>query len=148
MNPGGVRADLKQGPITYGDIFTVQPFGNQVVTLTLTGSQILRLLEQQWNDPAKPTVLSPAGITYSYSETAPKGAKVIADSVRVGGQPLNPVATYRITTNSFLASGGDGFTVFTEGADTAAGPTDLDAFETFLRDKPPLQAPPARVEKK
>ncbi|WP_280253421.1 bifunctional metallophosphatase/5'-nucleotidase [Nocardia abscessus] len=148
MNPGGVRADLKQGPITYGDIFTVQPFGNQVVTLTLTGSQILRLLEQQWNDPAKPTVLSPAGITYTYSETAPKGAKVIADSVRVGGQPLNPVATYRITTNSFLASGGDGFTVFTEGADTAAGPTDLDAFETFLRDKPPLQAPPARVEKK
>ncbi|MGY2038514.1 bifunctional metallophosphatase/5'-nucleotidase [Nocardia gipuzkoensis] len=148
MNPGGVRADLKQGPITYGDIFTVQPFGNQVVTLTLTGSQLLRLLEQQWNDPAKPTVLSPAGITYTYSETAPKGAKVIADSVRVGGQPLNPVATYRITTNSFLASGGDGFTVFTEGADTSAGPTDLDAFETFLRDKPPLQAPPARVEKK
>ncbi|WP_280345298.1 bifunctional metallophosphatase/5'-nucleotidase [Nocardia abscessus] len=148
MNPGGVRADLKQGPITYGDIFTVQPFGNQVVTLTLTGSQILRLLEQQWNDPAKPTILSPAGITYTYSATAPKGAKVIADSVRVGGQPLNPVATYRITTNSFLASGGDGFTVFTEGADTAAGPTDLDAFETFLRDKPPLQAPPARVEKK
>ncbi|MBF6221954.1 5'-nucleotidase C-terminal domain-containing protein [Nocardia abscessus] len=148
MNPGGVRADLKQGPITYGDIFTVQPFGNQVVTLTLTGSQILRLLEQQWNDPAKPAILSPAGITYTYSATAPKGAKVIADSVRVGGQPLNPVATYRITTNSFLASGGDGFTVFTEGADTSAGPTDLDAFETFLRDKPPLQAPPARVEKK
>ncbi|MBF6227283.1 5'-nucleotidase C-terminal domain-containing protein [Nocardia abscessus] len=148
MNPGGVRADLKQGPITYGDIFTVQPFGNQVVTLTLTGSQILRLLEQQWNDPAKPTILSPAGITYTYSATAPEGAKVIADSVRVGGQPLNPVATYRITTNSFLASGGDGFTVFTEGADTSVGPTDLDAFEIFLRDKPPLRAPPARVEKK
>ncbi|WP_330231373.1 bifunctional metallophosphatase/5'-nucleotidase [Nocardia sp. NBC_00508] len=148
MNPGGVRADLKQGPITYGDIFTVQPFGNQVVTLTLTGSQILRLLEQQWNNPGKATVLSTAGLTYSYSDTAPTGAKVIAGSVRVGSEPLNPVAVYRITTNSFLASGGDGFTVFAEGTDTAAGPTDLDAFETFLRDRPPLQAPPARVEKK
>ncbi|WP_280491590.1 bifunctional metallophosphatase/5'-nucleotidase [Nocardia asiatica] len=148
MNPGGVRADLKQGPITYGDLFTVQPFGNQVVTLTLTGSQILRLLEQQWGTPGKTTILSPAGITYAYSETAPTGAKVIADSVRVAGAPLNPVATYRVTTNSFLASGGDGFTVFTEGTETAVGPIDLDAFETFLRDKPPLQAPPARVEKK
>ncbi|WP_063051049.1 bifunctional metallophosphatase/5'-nucleotidase [Nocardia arthritidis] len=148
MNPGGVRADLRQGPITYGDIFTVQPFGNQVVTVTLTGSQILRLLEQQWNNPGKPTILSLAGIGYAYSDTAPTGAKVIANSVRIGGQPLNPVAAYRVTTNNFLASGGDGFTVFTEGVDTAVGPTDLDAFETFLRDKPPLQAPPARVEKK
>ncbi|MGO4614180.1 bifunctional UDP-sugar hydrolase/5'-nucleotidase [Nocardia sp. 2YAB30] len=148
MNPGGVRADLEAGPITYGDIFTVQPFGNQVVTRTLTGTQILRLLEQQWADVSKPTVLSLAGITYTYSDTAPTGAKVIADSVRVAGQPLNPVAAYRITTNSFLASGGDGFTVFAEGTDNAPGPTDLDAFEAFLRDRPPLQAPPARVEKK
>ncbi|WP_051175146.1 bifunctional metallophosphatase/5'-nucleotidase [Nocardia exalbida] len=148
MNPGGVRADLKQGPITYGDLFTVQPFGNQVVTLTLTGSQILRLLEQQWTHPEKPTILSLAGIGYAYSDTAPTGAKVIAGSVRIGGQPIDPVAAYRVTTNNFLASGGDGFTVFTEGADPAVGPTDLDAFETFLRDKPPLQAPSARVEKK
>ncbi|UAK31668.1 bifunctional metallophosphatase/5'-nucleotidase [Nocardia asteroides] len=148
MNPGGVRADLKQGPITYGDIFTVQPFGNQVVTLTLTGSQILRLLEQQWDDSGNPTVLSPAGITYAYSDIAPKGAKVVPDSVRIAGATLNPVATYRITTNSFLASGGDGFTVFTEGTETTVGPTDLDAFETFLRGKPPLRTPPARVEKK
>lgn len=148
MNPGGVRADLKQGPVTYGDLFTVQPFGNQVVTLTLTGSQILRLLEQQWNDSGRATILSPAGIGYAYSGAAPAGAKVIADSVRIAGQPLDPVATYRITTNNFLASGGDGFTVFTEGSDTTVGPTDLDAIETFLRDKPPLRTPPARVEKK
>ncbi|WP_406275100.1 bifunctional metallophosphatase/5'-nucleotidase [Nocardia sp. NBC_00881] len=148
MNPGGVRADLEAGPITYGDIFAIQPFGNQVVTRTLTGTQILRLLEQQWDNMSKPTVLSPAGITYTYSDTAPTGAKVIADSVRVAGKPLNRVAAYRVTTNSFLASGGDGFTVFTEGIDHATGPTDLDAFETFLRDKPPLQTPPARVEKK
>ncbi|MFG1798137.1 bifunctional metallophosphatase/5'-nucleotidase [Nocardia sp. NPDC049149] len=148
MNPGGVRADLKAGPVTYGDIFTVQPFGNQVVTLTLTGQQVLRLLEQQWTNTSKPAVLSPAGITYAYSDSAPKGAKVIGDTVRIAGQSLDPVATYRISTNSFLASGGDGFTTFTEGTDNVAGPTDLDALEAFFRDKPPIQPPTARVEKR
>ncbi|MBH0776401.1 bifunctional metallophosphatase/5'-nucleotidase [Nocardia bovistercoris] len=148
MNPGGVRSDLKPGAITFGDIFTVQPFGNQVVTVTLTGQQIMRLLEQQWDNASKPTVLSPAGISYSYTESAPKDRKIVADSVRIGGQPLNPVATYRITTNSFLASGGDGFSVFAEGTDKTVGPMDLDAFESFLNARPPVQAPQPRVEKK
>lgn len=148
MNPGGVRSDLKPGAITFGDIFTVQPFGNQVVTVTLTGQQILRLLEQQWSNASKPTVLSPAGISYSYTDSAPRDRKVVADSVRIGGQPLNPVATYRITTNSFLASGGDGFSVFAEGIDKTVGPMDLDAFETFLNSRPAVQAPQPRVEKK
>ena len=148
MNPGGVRADLKPGAITYGDIFTVQPFGNQVVTVTLTGAQLLRLLEQQWKDPNKPTVLSPAGLSYTYVDSAPAERKVVADSVRVAGQPLNPVATYRVSTNSFLAAGGDGFTVFTEGTDKTVGPTDLDAFESFLATRPTVRAPEARVERK
>ncbi|MET7771858.1 5'-nucleotidase C-terminal domain-containing protein [Nocardia sp. NPDC005366] len=147
-NPGGVRSDLKPGPITYGDIYTVQPFGNQVVTVTLTGRQVLRLLEQQWSNTGKTAVLSPSGLTYTYVDSAPRDHKVVAASVRIAGQPLNPVATYRITTNSFLASGGDGFTVFTEGTDKTVGPTDLGAFESFLTARPPLQAPTARVEKK
>ncbi|WP_147140809.1 bifunctional metallophosphatase/5'-nucleotidase [Nocardia ninae] len=148
MNPGGVRADLKAGPVTYGDIYTVQPFGNQVVTLTLTGQQVLRLLEQQWDNTSKPAVLSLAGLTYAYADSAPKGGKVIGDSVRIAGQPLNPTATYRIATNSFLAGGGDGFTVFSEGTDKVPGPTDLDALEALFRDKPAVQVPPARIEKR
>jgi 5'-nucleotidase len=142
-----VRTDLKSGQISYGDIYSVQPFGNQIVTVTMTGSQILRLLEQQWSN-GKATVLSPAGLTYTYIESSPKGSKVVADSVRIGGQPLNPVATYRITTNSFLASGGDGFTVFTESVDKTVGPIDLEAFETYLKGRPPLQPPSARAEKR
>ncbi|MFQ6325017.1 bifunctional metallophosphatase/5'-nucleotidase [Nocardia sp. CWNU-33] len=148
MNPGGVRADLKSGEITYGDIYTVQPFGNQVVTVTLTGSQVLRLLEQQWDNPGKSTVLSPAGLTYTYVASAPKGTQVVADSIRIAGLPLNPVATYRITTNSFLAAGGDGFTVFTEGLDKTVGPIDLDAFEAYAMGRPPLQVPADRAEKR
>ncbi|WP_239003889.1 bifunctional metallophosphatase/5'-nucleotidase [Nocardia panacis] len=147
MNPGGMRTDLKAGQITYGDLYTVQPFGNQVVTVTLTGQQILRLLEQQWDNPSKTTVLSPAGITYSYSAAAPNGAKVIAGSVRIAGQPLNPVAAYRISANNYLVSGGDGFSVFAESKDPTVGAIDLDVFERFLRDHP-IQPPAPRIEKK
>ncbi|MCX0270663.1 bifunctional metallophosphatase/5'-nucleotidase [Nocardia zapadnayensis] len=89
MNPGGVRADIDPGPITYGAIYETQPFGNQVVTLTLTGRQLLELLEQQWDNESKPAVLSVAGISYAYAESAAPGAKVAGDSVRIGGQPLN-----------------------------------------------------------
>ncbi|MGW5386086.1 5'-nucleotidase C-terminal domain-containing protein [Nocardia sp. NPDC003963] len=145
MNPGGVRADIDPGPITYGAIYETQPFGNQVVTLTLTGRQILDLLEQQWDNESKPAVLSVAGITYTYDDSAAPGEKVVDGSVRIGGQPLNEVAAYRVSTNNFLASGGDGFTVFTRGTDTAVGPTDLDALETYLRARGPVAAPAQRV---
>ncbi|MGY2063733.1 5'-nucleotidase C-terminal domain-containing protein, partial [Nocardia gipuzkoensis] len=133
MNPGGVRADLPAGPITYAQAYTVQPFGNQVVSVRLTGQQILSLLEQQWDNVSKPNTLSVAGITYAFSDAAPKGHKVLADTVRVGGQPLNPVAVYTVSTNNFLASGGDGFTVFTQGTPARVGPTDLHALESYLK---------------
>ncbi|MEV5649456.1 5'-nucleotidase C-terminal domain-containing protein [Nocardia sp. NPDC052254] len=148
MNPGGVRADIGPGPITYGSIYETQPFGNQVVTVTLTGRQILDLLEQQWNNDSKPAVLAVAGISYTYDDKAAAGHKVVGDSVRIGGTPLNPVAAYRVTTNNFLASGGDGFSVFTHSADTAVGPTDLDALETYLGERGPVSPPPERVQRR
>ncbi|WP_058855358.1 bifunctional metallophosphatase/5'-nucleotidase [Nocardia jinanensis] len=148
MNPGGVRADIDPGPITYGAIYETQPFGNQVVTLSLTGHQILELLEQQWDNESKPAVLSVAGISYAYDDSAAPGDKVVEDSVRIGGQPLNEVAVYRVSTNNFLASGGDGFTVFARGTDTTVGPTDLDALETYLRAEGPVAAPAPRVQRR
>ncbi|MFF0490336.1 bifunctional metallophosphatase/5'-nucleotidase [Nocardia sp. NPDC004068] len=148
MNPGGVRADLSGGPITYEQAYTVQPFGNQVVGVRLTGQQILALLEQQWDNPSKPGVLSVAGIGYSYDDAAPKGRKVLPDTVRIGGQPLNPVAMYTVSTNNFLAAGGDGFTVFTQGTPAAVGPTDLDALEAYLRDRGTVEPPAARIERR
>ncbi len=148
MNPGGVRADLSGGAITYEQAYTVQPFGNQVVTVLLTGRQILTLLEQQWDNPNKPGVLSVAGITYAYSESAPAGHKVVSDSVRIGGAPLNPVAAYPVSTNNFLASGGDGFSVFTQGGRAAVGPTDLDALESYLRTRGAVEPPTGRIERR
>ncbi|WP_369027871.1 bifunctional metallophosphatase/5'-nucleotidase, partial [Nocardia farcinica] len=122
MNPGGVRADIGAGPITFGNLYQSQPFGNQVVTVSLTGRQIVDLLEQQWSRPDKATILSVAGISYAYDDAAPAGDKIDESSVRIGGQPLNEVAVYRVTTNNFLASGGDGFSVFTRGTDMTVGP--------------------------
>ncbi|MVU76070.1 bifunctional metallophosphatase/5'-nucleotidase [Nocardia sp. ET3-3] len=148
MNPGGVRAGLSGGNITYEQAYTVQPFGNQVVAVALTGQQILNLLEQQWDNVSKPGVLSVAGITYAYSDGAPKGHKVIDDSVRVGGQPLNPSASYRVSTNNFLAAGGDGFTVFQQSHETLVGPIDLDALESYLRTHAAVTPPQSRVEKR
>ncbi|WP_433593241.1 bifunctional metallophosphatase/5'-nucleotidase [Nocardia sp. CA-145437] len=148
MNPGGVRAGLSGGNITYAQAYTVQPFGNQVVAVTLTGQQILNLLEQQWDNVSKPGVLSVAGITYSYSDAAPKGHKVIEGSVRVAGEPLNPVAVYRVSTNSFLAAGGDGFSVFTQNTETLVGPIDLDALEAYLRTRGAVAPPGGRIEKR
>ncbi|MRH87561.1 bifunctional metallophosphatase/5'-nucleotidase [Nocardia sp. SYP-A9097] len=148
MNPGGVRADLPAGPITYERAYTVQPFGNQVVTVSLTGQQIIELLEQQWDNVSKTAVLSIAGITYAYSEAAPKGHKILADTVRIGGQPLNPVASYRVSTNNFLSSGGDGFSVFTRSTGLAVGPMDLDALESYLRAHGAVSPPPSRIERR
>ena len=122
------------------------PIGLQ--TVTLTGRQIMDLLEQQWDNKSKPAVLSVAGISYAYDDKAAPGHKVIADSVRIGDRPVNPVATYRVTTNNFLASGGDGFAVFTRGTDTTVGPTDLDALETYLRQRGAVGPPEERVQRR
>ncbi|MBV9314691.1 MAG: bifunctional metallophosphatase/5'-nucleotidase [Pseudonocardia sp.] len=146
MNPGGVRADLvakadptntseqrKDGEVTYGEIYTAQPFTNQVVTLALTGQQILALLEEQWDNPSQPATLDVAGLTYAYLGAGEKEHKIVASSVTIGAQPLNPAGVYRVATNNFLASGGDGFMVFKQGRDEVAGPIDLDALEAYFK---------------
>ena len=93
MNPGGVRSSIlyadsaggeAPGQVTYGELFTVQPFGNSLVTLSLTGAQIKEMLEQQWSgiNATAPKVLLPSeGFTYSWSASAPAGSKVDADSM-------------------------------------------------------------------
>ncbi|MGW0048469.1 bifunctional metallophosphatase/5'-nucleotidase [Nocardia cyriacigeorgica] len=148
MNPGGVRADIGAGPITFGNLYQSQPFGNQVVTVSLTGRQIVDLLEQQWSRPDKATILSVAGISYAYDDAAPAGDKIDESSVRIGGQPLNEVAVYRVTTNNFLASGGDGFSVFTRGTDMTVGPMDLDVLEGYLTERGPVAPPAVRIERR
>jgi len=132
-NSGGLRADLPAGDITYGQVFAAQPFGNTLVTFTLTGAQLLTALEQQWVG-SRPKILQPsANVTYTWSAAAAPGSKVVPGSLKVDGRVLAPDARVRLTVNSFLASGGDGFAVFAEGTDRVGGPPDAEALVDFLR---------------
>ena len=148
MNPGGVRADLvpaADGSVTYGQLFSVQPFGNSLVVKTMTGAQIRALLEQQFNSGsntvAAPRVLLPsAGFTYTYNLAAAAGSRITA--MALGGVPMADATAYRVTMNSFLATGGDNFTVFNQGTNTLGGDQDIDALEAYIKANDPL-APPA-----
>lgn len=145
MNPGGIRADLTyasssagegDGNVTYGEMFTVQPFGNSMVTMTLTGAQIETLLEQQFNgcgvQNANRILQVSNGFTYSWSAAAPACNKVDPSTIMINGIVVDPNATYRVTVNSFLADGGDNFLVLKEGTDRLGGEVDTDALERYL----------------
>ncbi|WP_106639036.1 bifunctional metallophosphatase/5'-nucleotidase [Allosphingosinicella vermicomposti] len=146
-NAGGLRADIvpgEGGAVTYGQLISAQPFGNTLVVQSFTGLQIRALLEQQFdsgtNTVAQPNMLMPSrGFTYSYDLSRPAGKRIV--DPRLNGEPLRDDTVYRVATNSFLASGGDNFTVFTQGADTVGGPIDVDALEAYIvkagRLKPP-----------
>ena len=142
MNPGGLRADLDEGPATWGELFAVQPFGNVLVTVELTGAELLAALEPQ-GPPDGLRVLHGSGITSSWDRAAPAGRRVIA--AEVGGVPVDPLRTYRVTINSFLAAGGDDVSAFARGRRPVGGPLDLDALVAHLQSqtgKAPLDEAP------
>jgi 5'-nucleotidase len=140
MNPGGIRADLRvndissggeaPGEVTYGEAFTVQPFGNSLVTKTMTGEMLRRLLEQQFPGCGGQTTqrILQVSNTFRY-EQIPAAADCAGKIGRmfVSGVQVAPTDSFRVTMNSFLAAGGDGFTVFNEGTDALGGAQDIDA---------------------
>lgn len=152
MNPGGIRADLTyasspagegDGNVTYGESFTVQPFGNSLVTMSLTGAQIDAVLEQQFNNPTagQMRILQVStGFSYSWSVSAPVGSKV--DGIMLNGAPLDPAATYRVTVNSFLADGGDNFSVLIQGTNRLGGAVDTDALSDYFAVNSPVAPGP------
>lgn len=161
MNPGGIRAPgllypsstagEGDGKVTYGEVFTVQPFGNSLTTLTLSGEQIHILLEQQftgchagnapasWSYPAGDTgqafnriLQVSAGFTYSWSAAGPGCDKIAPESIMLNGNVINPALEYRVTVNNFLADGGDKFFILTKGKQRLGGAQDVDALEVFF----------------
>ena len=147
MNPGGVRADLDAGPVTYEEAFSVQPFGNNLVTLDLTGAQLSCLLEQQFTvdrllypSASVRYVVDPQGTTAPADDPC-AGTRVVDGSLTIDEVAVQPERTYRVTVNSFLAGGGDGFTTLREGQDAATGVVDLDALVAYLGARSPVAAP-------
>jgi 5'-nucleotidase len=150
MNPGGIRGDLlasaissggeAPGQVTYGEAFTIQPFGNSLVTKTMTGDMIRRLLQQQFQGCNGGTAPSTGRFlqissTFKYEEVPVGTAAACADRIGkmwVSGIEVTPASSYRVTMNNFLASGGDGFTVFNEGTDALGGAQDIDAWVAYF----------------
>lgn len=142
MNPGGIRSDLECAAppctVSFGAAFGMQPFGNSLVVMTLSGAQIKALLESQARPGGlEPMFLQPsAGFTYRWNARASAGHHV--EDMRLHGAPLEPAARVRVTVNSFLAEGGDGFVTLQQGSDRLGGVQDLDALIAHLQTEPPL----------
>ncbi|MEN3585368.1 bifunctional metallophosphatase/5'-nucleotidase [Streptomyces sp. ZYX-F-203] len=152
MNPGGIRAPLTyaaqsgegDGVVTYAEGFTVQPFANTVNVRTLTGAQLVEVLQEQVSgaNEASPKILQVSeGLTYTLDLTKSGAERVVADSIRLDGSPVDPSASYRVAANSFLAGGGDGFTTLGEGTDELVGGEDLAALEQYLTANSSADAP-------
>jgi len=162
MNPGGIRTDLvasqvsggeKVGEVTYGELFSVQPFANNLILMDMTGAQIERVLEEAFYDfgkdtertfaaPALPPILQiSSSFTYVLDMSKPARDRVDPNSIKLNGVTLDPNATYRVVGNVFLMGGGDGFAGFKNGINRTSGVMDLEALEAYLKDNPGSAAP-------
>ncbi|NBC69767.1 bifunctional 2',3'-cyclic-nucleotide 2'-phosphodiesterase/3'-nucleotidase [Paenibacillus sacheonensis] len=132
MNPGGIRADLPKGSIVYSDLFRIQPFGNQLVKMTLTGAQIKTLLQQQWGAAAADTkTLQISGLKYTADFSKPITERVVS-LTKEDGTPIGDTTEYTAVVNNFMAAGGDNYTVLTQGKNQEAGSTDIEAFYKYV----------------
>ncbi|MBI3522992.1 MAG: 5'-nucleotidase C-terminal domain-containing protein [Betaproteobacteria bacterium] len=141
-NSGSVRTALQpetDGTVRYGQVFAMQPFSNNLVTLTLTGEQIRQLLEQQWRDDNSVGEFLQVSSGFNYRWAAgDQGKRVVPGSLTLHGKPLQPDYPYRVTVNSFLAAGGGGLRVLLLGRDRKTGMLDVDALEQYLAAHPGL----------
>ena len=148
MNPGGLRADLlygDDGSVTFADAATVQPFANDLVTMTLSGAQIKQALEQQWQPAGSSRPFLHLGISkgfaYVYDPDAPAGSRILADRMYLNGEPVDLAGTYRVTVNAFLASGGDNFAVLADGTQRfSTGDNDLTVLVDYFEANSPVTA--------
>ncbi|QXE36098.1 bifunctional metallophosphatase/5'-nucleotidase [Streptomyces sp. GMY02] len=152
MNPGGIRSDLVyaasgaegDGVVTYGEAFTVQPFTNMMNVFDLTGAQIITALQQQvsGSNAASPKILQVSnGFTYTLDMTKTGADRVLTDTVKLNGAPIDPAKTYRVAMNEFLGGGGDGFAALGQGKNKLVGPSDLDLLNAYLAANSSAQSP-------
>jgi 5'-nucleotidase len=154
MNPGGIRADFTyksssagegDGNVTYGEMFTVQPFGNSMVTMTLTGDQIDRLLEEQFAPctfTSNRILQVSVGFTYTWKLSGGTCDKVDPTTIKINGTTVIPGNSYRVTVNSFLADGGDSFPILTQGTNRLGGEVDTDSLERYITKNSPVPPGP------
>jgi 5'-nucleotidase len=157
MNGGGVRAAFTfpsstagegDGNVTYGEVFTTQPFGNSLVTMSLTAQDLKNVLEEQFvscrgqSATATRFMIPSAGFKYEWDGSKACDARISKVTLTAGGVTetivnaagvvVNPTKTFRITVNNFMATGGDGYSTFLKGTSLLGGAQDIDALSAFL----------------
>lgn len=151
INRGGLRGDLISSlNVTFGDLFNVMPFNDNLISMDLTGQQLLRFLEQQWESPqpAGGRIMSfSSGFSYSWDASMPEreppgtGRRVVPDSMKLTGVPIEMTGIYRITVNNFMATGGDNFSVLQQGTNKQMGEIDLVVAKNYLKTKGVVNVP-------
>ena len=151
MNAGGIRnggltfnnqaGGEAPGQVTYGELFTVQPFNNVLTVVSCTGTQIDALLEQQFTGGNGILQVS-KGFSYTYDVTKPAGSRIDPASIKINGTTLGAGTSYRVTTNNFLVTGGDGYSVFTQCTNPLGGDIDLDALVAYFEANSPVPPGP------
>ncbi len=140
MNNGGIRTELRAGDATYGSLFEIQPFGNTLYSLTMTGSQLRGLIEAMLARNSINDHVS--GLTIRYDPSRPNGSRIVSVTT-ANGAPLSEAKTYNVIVNDFLATGGEGYNA--GGRATVSKPlniVDLDALIDYLKSLPtPITAP-------
>lgn len=146
VNAGAVWGTINKGPITLADLYRVQPFFNWLIVMDLTGDQLRLTLEHGLSTYGGPVQLSSgrflhvAGLTYTYDPTLAVGKRVI--EILVGGKALDPKAIYPIVVNSFMADGGDEFTMLRQASNVFnTGIPVTDTLQQYAQAHTPLDAP-------
>lgn len=141
VNGGGVRAGINAGPITFEEAITVQPFGNTLTIVDLTGAQIKAALEYgvaTWAENKGQFLHVSRGVSYTFDLSKPAGSRLV--EVTFNGQPISDTQTYKVAMNNFTAGGGDGFTMFKDAKKLETGILDIDMLVNYLKAKGTVDA--------
>jgi 5'-nucleotidase len=144
-NPGGIRADLMaqpgraSTPITYYQVFSVMPFGNELIVKSVSGEVLLKMLEEQFGTDRRRIMQVSSGFTYAYNPSRPAGQRIRRESISVNGSPLDLKRQYRLATSNFLWDSGDGMSALLAGTDPLVIGTDYDLLAEYFSRHPTVQ---------
>ena len=134
---GGIRSTLPAGPVTYGMLYAVMPFGNRLLRLTMSGRELRRFLEQAVGR------VHVSGMRVTYDGRRSRGNRIV--DVRLGEEPLADSRTYSVAVGDYHAEGGDGYTMLRDLPRKYVGMTGLEALIAYLQGAPqPFAIPPDR----
>lgn len=139
ITPSSVRGGLDPGEITWGDLFTVQPFNNRLARVEMSGRDVIELLNEQWYVETYPRMLQISGITFSWDARKPRSSRIA--EVLVGGKPIEPGRRYVAAINEFLAEGGEGYLTLAKLRHSTTTITDIQALAAYVKANPNLELP-------